>query len=76
MAESTPTAAGGKRSRILKDYREFGAFNALVNIHAAISEHTFLLIGPQQEERKARSAAVNQRRAMVLSADRNVARSI
>ncbi len=29
-------------SRILKDYREAGAMNALVNIHSAIDDHTFL----------------------------------
>src|ERR1700674_4733540 len=31
-----------KISRILKDYRESGALNALVNIQAAIDDHTFL----------------------------------
>jgi type IV secretion system protein VirB4 len=31
-----------KLSRILKDYRESGAMNALVNIHAAIDDQTFL----------------------------------
>src|SRR5882724_5811635 len=31
-----------KISRILKDYRESGALNALVNLHAAIDDHTFL----------------------------------
>ena len=28
--------------RIIKDYRESGAFNALVNIHAAIDDHTYV----------------------------------
>ncbi len=31
-----------KISRILKDYRESGALNAIVNIHAAIDDSTFL----------------------------------
>jgi type IV secretion system protein TrbE len=31
-----------KLSRILKDYRESGAMNALVSIHTAVDEHTFL----------------------------------
>lgn len=31
-----------KLSRVFKDYQESGAMNALVNIHAAIDEHTFL----------------------------------
>jgi type IV secretion system protein VirB4 len=31
-----------KLSRILKDYEESGALNALVNVHAAVDEHTFL----------------------------------
>jgi type IV secretion system protein VirB4 len=34
-----------KLSRILKDYQESGALNALVNIHAAIDDHTFLTKG-------------------------------
>lgn len=31
-----------KLSRILKDYQQSGAVNALVNVHAALDEHTFL----------------------------------
>jgi type IV secretion/conjugal transfer VirB4 family ATPase len=31
-----------KISRILKDYAETGALNALVNVHAAVDDHTFL----------------------------------
>jgi type IV secretion system protein VirB4 len=31
-----------KLSRIFKDYREAGSLDSLVNIHAAINEHTFL----------------------------------
>jgi type IV secretion system protein TrbE len=31
-----------KLTRILKDYRESGAMHALVNIHMAVDEHTFL----------------------------------
>ena len=34
-----------KVSRILKDYRDAGALNALVNIHAAIDDFTFLTKG-------------------------------
>jgi type IV secretion/conjugal transfer VirB4 family ATPase len=34
-----------KLSRIVKDYQESGALNALVSIHAAIDEHTFLTKG-------------------------------
>src|SRR3989442_13323892 len=31
-----------KLSRILKDYQESGALNALVNVHAAVDDYTFL----------------------------------
>jgi type IV secretory pathway VirB4 component len=31
-----------KLRRVLKDYQESGALNALVNVHAAVSDHTFL----------------------------------
>jgi type IV secretion system protein TrbE len=31
-----------KSSRIIKDYREAGAFNALVNVQAAVNDNTFL----------------------------------
>src|SRR6186997_1596785 len=29
-------------SRVLKDYRDSGALNALINVHAAIGPHTFV----------------------------------
>jgi type IV secretion/conjugal transfer VirB4 family ATPase len=34
-----------KLSRVLKDYQDAGAFNALVSVHSAIDDHTFLSKG-------------------------------
>ena len=39
-------------SKILKDHHESGAMNALVNIHTAVDEHTFLTKGGDLEKAK------------------------